>query len=527
MFAGLFRLPSLLLQSFEASVTPSSLIRISMTHRAFAFSLIAVAALAACSPDFVSPRVLPSSPSLAVNASGSSGSYLVALNGKGPRNFAELVTSLGGTVTLSHPGAGIALVSGLTDAAAATLAASSGIADVQRDVEVRVDSPVRSALPDAVDVGSLSAGDASGASVANPAGAFYYVFQWNLKAVGADEAWKAGKLGSSSVTVAILDSGIDYDGYDMAGQVDLARSKSFVASDDAIAAAYFPTRNAISDFNGHGTNVATQVSSRAAAFAGVTSRTRLMGVKVIGWSGAGTMGSVLNGLLYAADAGANIANMSLGGAFDKPGLGRLTSIVNRVFNYANRKGMLIVVAAGNARPPDFIPVDLAHSGNEFNTYCDAPHVICVAATGPITNGGDVNVPAWYSYYGNDVITVAAPGGNQDIVNPDGALPFPWGDKTSWIFSLCSKTLIVELTAETGVPIQHESCQTGLQPIGGIGTSQAAPHVAGLAALLMAEYGTGHPSQIKDRIEATVTPLSPVYNGAYGLGEINVRTALGL
>src|SRR4029077_9851133 len=107
------------------------------------------------------------------------------------------------------------------------------------------------------------------------------------------------------------------------------------------------TRNNISDFNGHGTNVATQVSSKAAAFAGVTSRTTLIGVKVLGANGSGSVGGVLNGILWAADHGADVANMSLGSDFSKAGAGRFTSLINRVFNYAKKQGMLIVVAAGN------------------------------------------------------------------------------------------------------------------------------------------------------------------------------------
>ena len=54
--------------------------------------------------------------------------------------------------------------------------------------------------------------------------------------------------------------------------------------------------------------------------------------------------------------------------------------INRTFNYAKRKGTLIVVSAGNAAE------DLDHNGNEFAAYCDAPHVICVSALGPTGEG---------------------------------------------------------------------------------------------------------------------------------------------
>src|SRR6185312_3035407 len=122
---------------------------------------------------------------------------------------------------------------------------------------------------------------AGSAGTFSPANATYYFVQWNMRAIHADRAWAAGKIGDAGVTVAIIDSGIDYDANDLNGLVDLSRSRSFVTSDNELRAQYFAGRNDISDFNGHGTNVATQVSSNAVDFAGVTARTTLIGVKVL------------------------------------------------------------------------------------------------------------------------------------------------------------------------------------------------------------------------------------------------------
>ena len=212
---------------------------------------------------------------------------LVLFKGNGvPDGFAARVASLGGTVVYAHGGAGFALVSGLSEDGAAQLRTAGGVQEVQSDAAVALDAPLAAAEADASD---------AIASQANPASALRYSFQWNMRLIHADQAWAAGKLGSPNVTVAIIDTGIDYDAPDLNGLVDLSRSASFVPSDDAIATTYFPTRNRISDFNGHGTNVATQVSSKAFALAGVTSRTTLIGVKVLGRTGGGTLGSVLSG----------------------------------------------------------------------------------------------------------------------------------------------------------------------------------------------------------------------------------------
>ena len=187
---------------------------------------------------------------------------------------------------------------------------------------------------------------------------------------------------------------------------------------------FFPTRSVISDYNGHGTNVAQQVSSKAFAFAGVSSKTKLIGVKVLGSNGVGTFGQIFSGVLWAADHGADVANMSLGGGFAKAGNGRLVGAINKVFNYAKQQGMLIVVSAGNSG------ADLQHNGNVESTFCDSPHVICVSSVGPKTFTGNGDLPAFYTNFGRSTVGVAAPGGNavptadgKNLVPSNG---WPWG-----------------------------------------------------------------------------------------------------
>lgn len=483
-----------------------------MTRTRLLPALLGVLATVACTSDVP----LPTSPSDAAFARAAAPAaadrYIVLANNGGfDANFAARAAALGGTVESFHADAGLAVVSGLNASSAAKLGALPGIGDVQADQAINIDPAATVTRDDALDLSQ---------SVANPASAILYSWQWNMRLIRANVAWAAGKLGDPSVTVAILDTGIDYDNRDLNGLVDLSRSASFVPSDDAITTAFFPSRNRISDYNGHGTNVASQVSSKAFAFAGVTSKTKLIGVKVLGRTGSGSLSSVLNGVLWAADHGADVANMSLGGSFAKAGNGPAVSLINRVFNYAASKGTLIVVAAGNAA------ADMDHNGNVQNNYCDVPHVICVSAVGPERATEDPDTFAWYSNIGRSAIDVAAPGGSiSDLKNP-AVSNWPWGaDIASWIFSLCSKTYISSISS-SGTPTLP--CIAGNRIAGEIGTSQASPHVAGLAALLVAEQGKGKPSQIKAAIRKSAVDLgSPGTDPQFGHGRIDVANALGL
>jgi hypothetical protein len=506
-----------------------------MNHRFAPIVMLGALAIAACATDnVVAPDKAIGAPSLAVSASDAGGHYIVLMKGNGiASDFAARVASLGGTVRYAHEGTGFASVTGLTPASASQLAGFSDVSEVQASETVGLAQNVGMAQ---ADVSDLSIGSIESAT--NPKGAVLFAWQWNMTQIHADAAWAAKKFGSSDVTVAIIDSGLDYDIRELNGLVDLSRSVSFTddcipdlgkascavsvnkLSDNAIAAKYFPARNNITDFNGHGTNVGEQVSSNAIVFAGVTSKTKLIGVKVLGTNGYGWTDDILAGVLWAADHGADVANMSIGGEFSKSGSGRFVSLINRVFNYARQKNMLVVVAAGNETE------DLQHNGNAYKVYCDAAHVLCVSAVGPESFAGSRDVPAFFSNFGRSAVGVAAPGGNAkfDAAGKIVTSAWPWGpDIASWVWSFCSKTVISGYNPATGLPVTP--CSSGGRITGYIGTSQASPHAAGLAALLIAENGKGQPQKIKQLIEQSAVS-APTLPATYGR-RIDVAAALGL
>jgi hypothetical protein len=553
MFSGLLRAPLALiglLQSFVHPLPSSVAIflpgKTRMIRNCSGPALLLVLALAACSPDVIAPVKAPMSPTLSIGVSPESGTYIVRLNGRKTASaFATQVAAVGGTVRSYHEGAGFAVISGLSGAGASGLA-SGGAGDVFPDFVFAPDDPNTAIQADEAEVADVSI-----QSQTNPAGAARFGYQWNMRLIGAPAAWAAGKFGSSEVTVAILDTGIDYDAPDLNGLVDLSRSKSYmnhfvgrqddtttvedeyapiIPADDVIDSLFFPSRNKITDFNGHGTNVATQVSSKAVALSGVTSHTTLIAVKVLGANGYGSFSDILDGVVWAADHGADVANMSLGGDFSKAGSGQAVALINQAFNYAKRKGMLIVVSAGNSG------IDLQHNGNAYSTYCDAPHVICVSSVGPtLATSENLDEPAFYTNFGKNSVDIAAPGGNADAAHGFTPSRWPWtapapgpfngNDVASWIWAYCAKQKLVIVKNADGVhgDLFLTACTAGNRIFPYIGTSQAAPHVAGLAALLIAENGKGNPQQIKRLIQKSADPI----DAAYGRGRISVKNALGL
>lgn len=398
------------------------------------------------------------------------------------------VAAAGGSVAWRHDDAGIAVVSGLTDAAASSL---PGVIEALPDFEIALDVVDEPLVAEGLEIESHDL----------PGTAEFFARQWHMRTIKADKAWAAGRLGSPGVTVAVIDTGISYTHPDLAGLVDLSRSVSFVASDNNLINQRFPGQHPVSDLNLHGTHVASTIASNGHKTAGVTQRVTLMGVKVLSAGGGGSFSAMINGLLWAADHDADVANMSLGANFPHRYNGRLVALIQQTVNYAHRKGVLVVVAAGNNA------IDLDHDKNNYNAFCNAANVVCVGAIGPTKSSGvngpwqHIDTPTKYTNYGRSAITVTAPGGN--------------GSGRIW--AACSMTSLLA-----------PQCQTAPTIVGITGTSMAAPHVAGLAALLVEDIGPNRPAQVRARlVQTTYDPGEPGTDQWFGHGRIDVAKALGI
>ena len=155
-----------------------------------------------------------------------------------------------------------------------------------------------------------------------------YSSQWGIATTRVNSAW-ASTIGSASVTVAVVDTGVLALG-DFAGRV--LPGKDFVNHDD----------NATDD-NGHGTMAAGVIaagSHNRVGIAGICWTCRILPVKVLDSHGAGSYSDIAAGIRYAADSGADIINLSLGGSADG-------QVLRDAVAYAVGKGALVIAAAGN------------------------------------------------------------------------------------------------------------------------------------------------------------------------------------
>jgi len=301
--------------------------------------------------------------------------------------------------------------------------------------------------------------------------------QWNLSGgfgIRAPEAWSNliadGAPGGQGVTVAVLDTGVAY-----ANRGRFRRSPDFgrfqfVQGYDFVDHDPYPN-----DRNGHGTFVAGVIAEETNNHTGLTGiayGANIMPVRVLDTEGEGEASTIAEGVRYAVRHGARVINLSL--EFS-PGVtaADIPELIEAL-RYAHRKGVLVVAAAGN-------------EGHAAIAYpARAPDVISVGAT---TETGCL---AAYSNDGSG-LTMVAPGGGPDADLPGDPNCKPEAAGRD-IFQM---TFVGGSVKRFGIPGGYE------------GTSMATPHVAAVAALVIASGVLGRhptPAQITARLRATALKL---------------------
>jgi serine protease len=362
--------------------------------------------------------------------------------------------------------------------------------------ELRRRSGVLSATPNWIAHASAFVPDDPGQAGA-PGG--WQSLQWNFNAVtgiNAPDAWDrlnaVGRPGGFGVKVAVLDTGTAY-----------ATRRGFVRSPDLSAARFLKGYDFVDndafpdDQNGHGTHVASTIaesSGNGFALTGVAYGARIMPVRVLDRAGAGDSVAISAGIRYAARRGAQIINLSF--EFDpQVTRGEIPDIFDAL-RYARRRGVLVVGASGNL-------------SNQAIAY--PARVSTVLSVGATT---EHLCQADYSNSGPD-LDIVAPGGG-----PDSAIP---SDPN------CRPGVEPPGRDVYQMTYSGRSVKTFGLPGGYVGTSMAAPHVSGTAALVIASGVIGPkptPAAIEARLKATARDLGiPGQDNRYGAGIVDAARAV--
>ena len=299
---------------------------------------------------------------------------------------------------------------------------------------------------------------------------------WNYDKINLSFAWDEQK-GNSNVIVAVVDTGVSLDHPDL--KANLVPGYDFVDRDED------PFDNIYHEDSkySHGTHVAgtiSAVTNNGIGIAGVAWNVKIMPIRVLGSNGEGNANDIIEGINWAVNHGANVINLSLGKTGPRPGEYGTEAFMEAI-DIAIDQGVTVVAATGNdstsvAFPANYDPV---------------------IAVGALDHAG---VKASYSNYGSDI----------DLFAPGGEAPEDSNDDSAWRVTAILSTCYDKKTRKNIYAYM-------------VGTSMAAPHVAGVAALLYSR-GFTVPSAIEAHLKSTASYLgddSPYY----GAGKIDAYAAL--
>ena len=427
--------------------------------------------------------------------------YLVVFNGNDlPKNTDSLVANAGGQVKMKFAQVGTVLVTAEASSFVSDMSSTARVKYVLPDVKLDwlPGEDYKTVLP-AGQTGPVQGGVTT-QSIGDDEW-FFNAYQWSMYAIDAPAAWDAGYTGAG-VRVAVLDTGIDASHPDLAPNVNVGLSTSFV-----------PYEPYIDDEAGHGTHVAGIIAAAHNGYGtiGVAPDAELVAVKVLDSTGSGDFSWMLNGLLYANSIGAQVVNLSLGAYLPRSGItfedgtkigandiAHLVNLITRVINYVSSNGTLVVVAAGNDS------ANLTGDASWISIPAECGDALSISATGPQGWAYDPTVsldtPAYiYTNYGTGV-DYAAPGGN---IDPDLYV----NDTPGWWLDLVFSTY----------------------PGGWAwmaGTSMACPHVVGEAALILQAHPGASVHQVETIIRHSSDDLGkPGRDQWYGLGRVNAAQAV--
>jgi len=439
--------------------------------------LVTAVVLAACGD--VSTPTASVDPSFALTGAETT-QILLVRSGVNGRSLAAAVAAAGGTLDAVYP---------------------FGIA-VARTSNARFGTAIRGVASAVTDVGFALERDVIGEAITEEAGYppasgdddFFFDLQWGHNYVGAQEAWDAGYRGQG-VRVAVLDGGFDLDHPDLAPNINLALSADFTGEG---------LQYTLPDVFSHGSHVAGTIAAADNGFGviGVAPEAELVLVKVLGDEGSGSFAGIIAGIDHATSVDADIMNMSLGAVVprteDPREVTALAVAVSHAVRYAKQQGTLVITSAGNEA------ADLDGDGDMVRFMNGLAGVTGISALTPLNwaaQPGQTLVPASYTNYGTSQVDFSAPGGSIDYPGNEGCV----------VAGLARPCWVFDLVFSAGNDGWFWSA----------GTSMAAPHATGVAALIIsANGGKMKPAAVERELRHAATQMANGKTDYFGWGLVD-------
>jgi lantibiotic leader peptide-processing serine protease len=460
---------------------------------------------------------------LALTLAGTAGAarYLVVFKNGHSHAGAAAVKKAGGRIIATNK-IGVATALATRRSFAPALRASGAVAGVARDATFR--GSRRTRTPFRVNVNTASAEAITCAALyggAAPVGPDPLApCQWDMRAISANPGSYSVNTGQGA-RIGDIDTGIDLTHPEFAGNLDVAASCSFIYATtptsnpaEQVTPGDCSNKAAVQDLNGHGTHTAGIIAAEIDGHgtSGVAPDATVVALKAGTEQGFFFTDSVVNALVYAGDRHLDAVNMSF---FADPWLFNcrkdteqkaIVQAIGRAARYAQQRGVVLVAAAGNEGinlnhptvdeiSPDY--PDGAAVTRQVNNNCvvlptELPGVVVVTATGA------QNLLAWYSSYGN-LTDVTAPGGSR--------FQTPTFDSARGRVLAPYSSTAGDLALEDALGRLVQDPSTGAYYAWLNGTSMAAPHAAGVVALIRARHPRMPVGSVIATLRGTATALA--------------------
>lgn len=473
----------------------------------------------------------------AAPAEAADGRYLVVLEESKTDQAANqaLIESLGGTVYRDLSEIGVLIVRSDEPNFDRRLKQARGVIDVTPDVRREtnwsrqlesmnrvpiVSGPPERTAPEVGRNGQSNWGGhhGGGPSLPDVTTLPFWPFQWNMQILGLEELFNEQNFyGDPRVEVAVVGAGIDYRHPDLAGRVDLDKSRSFVESDDILVQQLFPGEHPVADLAFHTTHAASQIACNFTNLSCVAPNVTLVGIKVLDLNEFGTIGDVVSGIKYAGDIRADIIAIPF--AMWGPSYPQW----EKIWNYTNpedradikamKRAILWAKLRGAAVLSD---VSVPFFGFGIDADNDGWDVILPVQAGATGVGCSGSQDVWceVSNYGFSLVDVVAPGGWVDPVTEQ--IP---PEENVW--GACSSFTQGALVDDCAIENQP-------QYIIIIGPQPAVGHAAGVAALIDSRFRGHLPGFLVDAwLRVTSADIGTPGRDAFtGWGRVDALNAAG-